>query len=347
MKNFSKLFLASLLAGSLIMTGCGESNPTGADVSGEPTDEQQKENTFVIKGRIIPTDGYVAKNAKFVVSIKDSSNNSPCDPFEAVEFTFSNLKTGNYTLIANETSNGKYISNSIKVSITDSNKEDVEITMEYTGDIPKFTFKGEVVDNQNQGLKFAQVSVTNGAIKKDANTNPDNGKFTLENLTPGDYTMTVKADSCEEKIIKSFSIDETGTNTIFDNNKISSFDLGKIKLQPKYTDSGSLEGILTDPATGKAVAQGTKIYIYMRNNDPTIKPSLLTSFITEDDTGYFSLGSLAADYYAGSIGEVTAWDISTDKEGNPLSYNVPTNQQCFNWIRVTEGSYSKIPGFNK
>ena len=46
--------------------------------------------------------------------------------------------------------------------------------------------------------------------------------------------------------------------------KINGTNLGEIQLLPNYASSGSIEGILTDPATGKAVAQGTKIYIYRK-----------------------------------------------------------------------------------
>ena len=40
MKNVSKLFLISLLAGSMMLAGYGESNPTGANVSDDTTNQQ-------------------------------------------------------------------------------------------------------------------------------------------------------------------------------------------------------------------------------------------------------------------------------------------------------------------
>ena len=42
--SFSKLFLISLLAGSMMLAGCGESNPTGANVSDETTNQQSSSN---------------------------------------------------------------------------------------------------------------------------------------------------------------------------------------------------------------------------------------------------------------------------------------------------------------
>lgn len=352
MKNFSKLFLASLLAGSLIMTGCGGENPTSADVSGNGSTDNTADSsgdktakTYTISGKVTPTNGYIASNAKFVVTFKDSENNTKTS--NGAVFNFTGLKTGTYVLTAEETATGKYkLQNPLNVNVTDSDQNDLAILMQFTGTLPTFTFSGVVVDNQNQGVKFAKITADNGVNTITSTTNPDNGNFTLEKLTPGEYSLTVEADSFA-KATKKLFIDEEGKKITLDDLSITNLNLGNIKLLPNYASSGAIEGILTDPATGKAVAQGTKIYFYKRNNDPTIKPTLLTTLVTDNSTGYFSIDSLPADYYAASIGEVTAWDISYDKDNNPLSYNIPANQQCFTWLQVTDGTTSKVPGFSK
>ena len=357
MKNFSKLFLISLLAGSMMLAGCGESNPTGAIVSEETnqqsgsnnttnTEEQQK--TYTVSGKVSPTNGYVASNANFEITFKDSQNIIK-GTAKGIVFTFSGVKAGTYTLTANETTNGNYsLQNPVTVNVTDADQSNLEIVMNFTGQLPTFTLKGVVVDNQEQGIKFATITADNGIRKVETTTNPDNGNFTLEDLTPGDYQLTIKADSFKDSTLKLF-IDEEGTKIKLDNNKtVNNYDLGNIKLMPNYTNSGAIEGILTDPNTGKAVPQGTKVYIYKRNNDPTVLPSFVTTVVTDNEKGYFSIDSLSADFYSGSIGEVgNNWVISTDKEGNPLSYDVPINQHCFGWLQVLDGATSKVPGYNK
>ena len=356
MKNVSKLFLISLLAGSMMLAGCGESNPTGANVSSDNTTNNGQTNTntntpeeqaktYTISGKVAPTNGYVASNANFEVTYKDSENNTKTTT--GIVFTFSGLKSGTYTLTAKETKNGNYsLQNPLTVNLTNADQENLEIIMQFTGVLPTFTLKGVIVDNQDQGIKFATVTADNGIKTVTATTNPDNGNFTLADLTPGEYKLTVKADSFKESTPKLY-IDEEGAKITLDGASVSNFDLGNIKLMPNYTSSGAIEGILADPQTGKAIAKGTKVYIYQRNNDATVKPTLLSSFITENETGYFSIDSLPADFYCGSIGEVVTWDISTDKDGNPLSYNVPVNQHIFGWLQVIDGATSKVPGFSK
>ncbi len=354
--SFSKLFLISLLAGSMMLAGCGESNPTGAKVSDDTTNQQSSSNnntsnseeqqkTYTISGKVAPTNGYVASDANFEVTYKDSANNTKTTT--GIVFNFTGLKSGTYTLTAKETKNGNYtLQNPLTVNVTNADQSDLEIIMQFTGTLPTFTFNGVIVDNQNQGIKFATITADNGIKTITATTNPDNGNFTLADLTPGEYQLTVKADSFKESTPKLF-IDEEGVKITLDGATVNNYNLGNIKLMPNYTSSGAIEGILADPATGKAIAKGTKVYIYQRNNDATVKPTFLSSFISESETGYFSIDSLPADYYCGSIGEVTTWDISKDKDGNPLSYNVPTNQHIFGWLQVVDGATSKVPGFSK
>lgn len=355
MKNFSKLFLISLLAGSMMLAGCGESNPTGADVSDNSTNNgqtstdtnttEEQPKTYTISGKVAPTNGYIASDAKFEVTYKDADNNTKTT--SGIVFTFTGLKSGTYTLTAKETKNGNYtLQNPLTVNLTNADQNDLEIIMQFTGTLPTFTLKGVIVDNQNQGIKFATITADNGIKKIEATTNPDNGNFTLADLTPGEYQLTVKADACKDSTPKLY-IDEEGTKITLDGAVVNNYDLGNIKLMPNYTSSGAIEGILTDPSTGKAVAQGTKVYIYKRNNDATVIPSLLTSFVTDNAEGYFSIDSLPADFYCGSIGEVVNWVISTDSQGNPLSYNIPTNQHSFGWLQVIDGAVSKVPGFSK
>ncbi len=358
--SFSKLFLISLLAGSMMLAGCGESNPTGANVSDETTNQQSSSNnnttntteeqqkTYTVSGKVSPTNGYVASNANFEVTFKDSQNNTK-GTTKGIVFTFSGIKAGTYTLTAKETTNGNYsLQNPVTVNVTDADQSNLEIIMNFTGELPTYTLKGVVVDNQNQGIKFATITADNGIKTVETTTNPDNGNFTLENLTPGDYQLTIKADSFKDSNLKLF-IDEEGKKIKLDNNKtVNNYDLGNLKLMPNYTNSGAIEGILTDPTTGKAVPQGTKVYIYKRNNDSTVLPSFVTTVITDNEKGYFSIDSLSADFYSGSIGEVgNNWVISKDKDGNPLSYDVPINQHCFGWLQVVEGATSKVPGYSK
>ena len=353
--SFSKLFLVSLLAGSMMLAGCGESNPTGANVSEDTTNQQSGSNnttnteeqtkTYTISGKVSPTNGYIASNAKFKVTYKDSENNTKTTT--GIVFTFSGLKSGTYTLTAEETDNGNYeLQNPLTVNLTNADQTDLEIIMQFTGTLPTFTLKGVVVDNQNQGIKFATITADNGIKKVETTTNPDNGNFTLADLTPGEYQLTVKADSFKDYTPKLF-IDEEGTKITLDGSAVNNLDMGNLRLMPNYTNSGAIEGILTDPSTGKAVPQGTKVYIYKRNNDSTVLPSFVTTVLTDNEKGYFSIDSLSADFYSGSIGEVTNWVISTDKEGNPLSYDVPTNQHCFGWLQVLDGATSKVPGYSK
>ncbi len=356
--SFSKLFLISLLAGSMMLAGCGESNPTGANVSDDTTNQQsnssnnsttnnteEQQKTYTVSGKVSPTNGYVASNANFEVTFKDTQNNTKTT--KGIVFTFSGVKAGTYTLTAKETANGNYsLQNPVTVNVTDSDQSNLEIIMNFTGELPTFSLSGVIVDNQKQGVKFAKITADNGIKTTTATTNPDNGNFTLNDLTPGEYQLTIKADSYADSNPKLF-IDEEGAKITLDGSKINGTNLGEIQLLPNYASSGSIEGILTDPATGKAVAQGTKIYIYRKNNDSTIKPALLFPFTTDNTTGYFSIDSLPADYYCGSIGEVVTWDISYDKDMNPIAYNVPSNQQCFTWLQVSDGTTSKVPGYVK
>lgn len=366
MKNFSKLFLASLLAGSLIFTGCGGENPTGADVSGnsqsEPSKTDPKEEEYEISGKIVSANKYIASNAKFEVTITDANNNSETSKGESFKFF---KKAGSFTITAKETSNGNYtMQEALKVNLSNAAQTDLELVMQFNGTLNSFNFTGNITDNQGNGIPFSKITGEN--ITDSPVTMPDSGIFGILNINPGTYNLVVSKSSFSDTKIKLY-VDEEGKKITIDDkpvtskvdffdpatgNTVNCFDLGNISMSPNLMDTGAMCGILLDPTTNKAVASGTPVFIYKRNEDPTVEPTLFMQFATNNSKGYFYITNLQSGYYCAaterinpSEGTAPKW-MPSKSGGNVTGYNLPAEKQLFSWMQVSDNTTTTLPSLN-
>ena len=79
--SFSKLFLVSLLAGSMMLAGCGESNPTASTAIDKTNDSNTQQEVadstaskYDVIGKVSPTIGQFDTNAKINITLTNTKN---------------------------------------------------------------------------------------------------------------------------------------------------------------------------------------------------------------------------------------------------------------------------------
>ena len=103
--SFSKLFLVSLLAGAMMLAGCGESNPTSSTATEEKTNsetaQQATDNTaskYDVIGKVSPTIGQFDTKSKIDIILTNIATKQSTDPNRCVGqmFAFQKINAGYY-----------------------------------------------------------------------------------------------------------------------------------------------------------------------------------------------------------------------------------------------------------
>lgn len=326
MKNFSKLFLASLIAGSLIMTGCGGENPTGADVSGNDsstgtdtsTDKDKNTETKgnVICGGIFSTSSsdqsLIGKD--IIIELKDIISNKTIkgpQKFCDGQYGFNEIPNGFYIIKAscqgyNTTILSKYIQEDdqkFNISLQPQNPESEENIL--------LNLRGKVLD-QSLGYEVSAVSIE---VKNDVSGNIiyttsrfANGDYFINGISSGTYTVTFKKGGFREANTK-LTIDDnsivfynipvckngnfTNTCSYIDSaqNSRIGYQLPNLDVAVDLTESGAIAGVLTQLGPNK------NFDLYRRIECDISSP---LSFVTQgltNDMSEFIISGLQPGYY--------------------------------------------------
>ncbi|MBQ2593325.1 MAG: carboxypeptidase regulatory-like domain-containing protein, partial [Candidatus Riflebacteria bacterium] len=201
--SFSKLFLVSLLAGSMLLAGCGESNPTSSTATTEnsnaSTTQQATDNTtstYDVFGKVSPTIGQFNASSKISITLTNIATNKSNTPKDCVGqmFAFQKVNAGYYEIKAIDASN--FYETEVIYKKIDSNIEDLSLTLtpkvQEVDDTITVTLTGKIIDEYGKDIPFASVSAVNTKTEKEykTSTNPDNGNYTFKEIPAGTYKVT-------------------------------------------------------------------------------------------------------------------------------------------------------------
>ena len=326
MKNFSKLFLASLLAGSLIMTGCGESNPTSSNNAPgtNPAEDGNTKAAFRIWGNIID-------NSDVKISLTNKGTDQSFSKTESSSYAFENLQSGVYEIKAEKAG---YETFSTCQEFSASSQINIELEkIAISGETKvSLNFQGTLSDTIGKPIPFATITVTGGKDDIIANTAFDNANYTLLGLSSGTYKVTFSKNSFntetrELKINDEFisfngsRIEKAdfGSTTSFTDaagNSHKGYKLAPVVMSPIVIETGSIAGVIC--YNGAAISKGTKVDLYRRAEDSEYSvPSLIVT-VTAGDNGYFYAKNLQAGYYTAALNGSSVDDTQKDSQGTPI-----------------------------
>lgn len=346
--SFSKLFLVSLLAGSMMLVGCGESNPTSsttnADDSAAQNATDSSASSYDVFGKVNPTIGQFDDNASIKITMTNiaTKDETPVDCIGQM-FAFNGVKAGYYKIEAVDSKN--IYNPEVIYKKIDSNIEDLSLTMtprtQEVDDTITVTLEGKIIDQYGNDIPFALITAVNTKTAQELNTstNPDNGKYEFKNIPAGSYKVTFNKDSFKDEIKDLIITDE---NTIlFDKKAVNNYELAPVTLNYKLAQTGALAGVLSD------YNPGDKCLLYKTSNESaTTLPGVVITF-TADEKGYFFIKNLSPGWYcvAKDGKEPVA---SYDENHNLIGYGFKTGDAYFSsWVQVLYDTTSPVPGVNQ
>lgn len=348
--SFSKLFLISLLAGSMMLAGCGESNPTSSTATEENTNaataQQATDSTaskYDVIGKISPTIGQFDEKAKINVSFtniatKDSSSNSCVGQM----FAFQKVNAGYYEIKAVDSAN-IYNTETIYKKV-DSNIDDLTLTMsprvQEVDDTVTVTLEGKIIDEYGKDIPFASVTAVNTKTEKEfkTSTNPDNGKYTLKDIPVGSYKLTFSKDSFEDATNKELSITDENTITFLGKAVVNNT-LSNITLKYKLAKTGAIAGVLT------GYNPGDKCKLYRTTNEnATTVPGVILKF-TPQDNGYFFVKNLPTGWYIVAKDGCADPVAVFDQNQNLIGYAFANENDTYfsSWMEVLTDTTTPVP----
>lgn len=347
MKNFSKLFLASLLAGSLIMTGCGGENPTSADVSGNgstdtststSTDKEKNPEAVsnTICGSIFSTTSenqpLQGKNVTIeLIDVISGKTVKGPTTFNKGSYGFDKVPNGFYTIQASgdgyeKTVMSKYIKESdeaFHISMLPTNPE--------TETIIPLNFKGKLLD-ESLGYEVSAASIevknilTSNIIY--TTTRFANGDFFINGISSGTYSVTFNKGgfretntklSINEKSITFYGITICNDGNFTDNlisykdsanNNREGYQLPNVGISVDLTNSGAIGGVL------KKLGPNKTFDLYRRITNTVDSPLNFVTQVITNDMSEFIVSGLQEGYY-------TAVPADTPAPGNTGTSDAP------------------------
>ncbi len=376
--SFSKVCLFSLFVGSLLIFGCGESNPSGIttdDTSTSTTTTTTTSNSANaveaspcrVYGQVISADDTNVKSpANIKVAFKniatnvitDNSGNSP-DTRDAFDF---NLVAGFYQITAQDISaNPEYDTNWFYKEISENQEVKISLQPKTTtvSTIPKINLYGVIKDMSGHDVTFANISAKKGSSAIETTTKLDNGNYCFLNLSSGTYEVEISKKSFQtvtrQLVIGNESITFNG-NTITDftnttaftdsaGNANTGYDLGILYLPYELRDAGAFAGVVIDPATGQPLANTTiSLWISYVGSQLQAAPELILPSFNTDANGYFYVENLQVGYYKITKVNPTLNSIEYDAQGNVLSYwEFAKDDSYCGWLKVDEGKLTPLP----
>ena len=353
--SISKLFLLSLLAGSMMLAGCGESNPTSSstatDSTNASTPQEVTDNTaasYSVYGKVSPTIGQFDNNAKIKITMTNIATKVPTSNYCTGQmFGFSGsqkINAGYYEVKAEDSSN-IYNTETLYKKI-DSDVDDLSLTMtpraQEVDDQIVVTLTGKIIDKFGKDIPFASISAVNSktGLEVKTTTNPDNGLYTFKDIPAGTYKVTFSKDSFQDETRDLIITDE---NTItFDNKVVVNNTLANITLPYKLAQTGSIAGVLT------GYNPGDKCLLYKTSNESatTIPGKILT--FTPQDNGYFFIKNLPVGWYIVAKYGCAAPQAVFDKNNNLIGYAFAEGDTYFSsWMEVLTDTTTPVPSIDQ
>ena len=347
--SFSKLFLISLLAGSMMLAGCGESNPTSSSATDDKDSsaaQQATDNTaakYNVYGKVSPTIGQFDTNAKISITMTNiATKGTTSNSCTGQMFGFSGEKkinAGYYEVKAVDNSN--IYNTEIIYKKIDSDIDDLSLTLtpkaQEVDDQIVVTLNGKIIDKFGKDIPFASVTAVNGKTGQEVKTttNPDNGNYTFKDIPAGTYKVTFSKDSFQDEERDLIITDED--NITFDNKVVTNNTLTNITLPYKLAQTGSIAGVLTGYAGGKCLLYRTT------NESATTIPGVVLTF-TPQDNGYFFIKNLPTGWYIVAKENCADPVPVNDPEGNYLGYAFAKGDTYFSsWMEVLTDTTTPVP----
>ena len=348
MKNVSKLFLISLLAGSMMLAGCGESNPTSSTATentnaseAQQTNTNETASTYDVYGKVTPTIGQFDDKAVIKITLTNIATKVPTSANCVGQmFAFEKVNAGYYKVEAVDSSN-IYETETIYKKV-DTNIEDLTLTLtpraQEVDDQIVVTLNGKIIDKFGNDIPFASVSAENtktGQIVK-TSTNPDNGNYTFKDIPAGTYKVTFSKDSFEN-VTENLIITDENTIT-FQNMVVANNTLSNVTLNYKLAQTGSIAGVLTGYTAGQ------KCLLYKTSNESaTTIPGIVLTFVPQDN-GYFFIKNLAPGWYIVAKDGCAAPQPVTDAQNNFIGYGFAQGDTYFSsWMQVINDTTTPVP----
>lgn len=344
---FSKLFLLSLLAGSMLISGCGESNPsssTATENTNASTAQQATDNTastYDVYGKVTSTIGQFDANSQINITLtniatKELKSNSCVGQM----FAFEKVEAGYYKVEAVDSKN-IYNTETIYKKI-DSDIEDLSLTMTpKTQEVDNqvvVTLNGKIIDKFGNGIPFASITAANTKTGQEikTSTNPDNGNYTFKDIPAGAYKVTFSKDSFEDDV-QDLIITDANTITFY-NKEVKNNNLTNITLNYKLAQTGSIAGVLT------GYTAGDKCLLYKTSNESaTTIPGIVLTF-TPQDNGYFFIKNLPVGWYIVAKYGCAAPLPVNDAQGNFIGYGFADGDTYFSyWLQVVNDTTTPVP----
>ena len=348
--SFSKLFLVSLLAGAMMLAGCGESNPTSSTATEEKTNaetaQQATDNTaakYNVYGKVSPTIGQFDTNAKINITMTNiSTKASTSNSCTGQMFGFSGdkkINAGYYEVKAVDSSN--IYNTEIIYKKIDSDIDDLSLTMtpkaQEVDDQVVVTLNGKIIDKFGKDIPFASITAVNAKTGQEVKTttNPDNGNYTFKDIPAGTYKVTYSKDSFQNEERDLIITDE---NTItFALKAVNNNTLENVTLPYKLAQTGSIAGVLTGYTGGKCLLYRTT------NESATTIPGIVLTF-TPQDNGYFFIKNLPTGWYLVAKEGCAAPTPVNDAQGNFIGYAFAAGDTYFSsWMEVLTDTTTPVP----
>ncbi len=348
--SFSKLFLVSLLAGSMLLAGCGESNPTSSTATTEnsnaSTTQQATDNTtstYDVFGKVSPTIGQFNASSKISITLTNIATNKSNTPKDCVGqmFAFQKVNAGYYEIKAIDASN--FYETEVIYKKIDSNIEDLSLTLtpkvQEVDDTITVTLTGKIIDEYGKDIPFASVVAVNTKTEKEykTSTNPDNGNYTFKEIPAGTYKVTYSKDSFEDDT-KDLKITDENTIT-FDSKTVNNKTLSNVTLKYKLAQTGSIAGVLT------GYNPGDKCILYRTTSESAATvPGIVLKF-TPQENGYFFIKNLPSGWYIVAKDGCAAPVPVNDAQGNFIGYAFANENDTYfsSWMEVTPLTTTPVP----
>ncbi|MBQ3643202.1 MAG: carboxypeptidase regulatory-like domain-containing protein [Candidatus Riflebacteria bacterium] len=346
--SFSKLFLISLLAGSLMLAGCGESNPTSSTTtedSSSSVSQDVTDNTasqYDVIGKVSPTIGQFDTNAKINIILTNiATKGTITNSCQNQMFAFMKVNAGYYEVKAVDSSN--IYETEIIYKKVDSNIEDLSLTLtpkvQEVDDTITVTLTGKIIDEYGKDIPFASVTAVNTKTEKEitTSTNPDSGEYTFKDMPAGTYKVTFSKDSFRDET-KDLKITDENTIT-FDSKTVNNNTLSNVTLTYKLAQTGAMAGVLT------GYNPGDKCKLYRTSNEnATTVPGVILKF-TPQDNGYFFIKNLPTGWYIVAKDGCADPVAVFDQNNNLIGYAFANEDDTYfsSWLEVLTDTTTPVP----
>ncbi len=363
--------LTCLLVMTACLTGCGGANPSGSDTATPVTPPSVLPSLATGTAQLIgslrdSSTGNLINNANASIVVKaqliGTSNVETYDASTSNNqaFAFNKLVKGGYYLIIASDTAGIFELKSEIVELNTNTRLDITLTpVSLPAPGTNLNFFGTVKNALNQApVMAATIKVVNNASQTYQTTSLLTGQFSIPNLAPGTYIITISKDGFREEsrtlvlgnkiLLGQAEITTTGTFTDGTGATFPGYyNLGTLSLAPLWTNTGSLVGVLfkDDGSGGKEYLVTTNSFLKLwHDEDPTDKyaPGIIYDWLTTNSSGYFAMNNLPAGYYMISTSANAPIPVTNNNSGDIIGYNI-TGAVTKMWMEVIPGSVTLIP----